>query len=61
MYFLVVVALIGGSPQSLAGAFRDLPTCLEKRQEIEVIVNADPSVTHYAVECVKGFQPKKAM
>ena len=61
MYFLVVVALIGGVPQSLAGAFRDLPTCLDKRKELEPIVNGDPSVTHYAVECVKGYEPRKAM
>ena len=61
MYFLVVVALIGGVPQSLAGAFKDLPTCLDKRREVEVIVTGDPSVTYYAIECVKGYEPRKAM
>ena len=61
MYFLVVVALIGGVPQSLAGAFRDLPSCLEKRGEIVPIVAGDPTVTFYSIECVKGYEPKKAM
>lgn len=61
MYFLVVVALIGGVPQSLAGAFRDLPSCLEKRGEIVPLVTGDPTVTFYSIECVKGYEPKKAM
>lgn len=61
MYFLVVVALINGVPQSLAGGFRDLPSCLEKRGEILPIVTGDPLVTFYSVECVKGYEPKKAM
>ena len=61
MYFLVVVALIGGVPQSLAGAFRDLPSCLDKTKEITPLVTSDPSVQFYSVECVKGFEPKRAM
>ena len=61
MYFLVVVALIGGVPQSLAGAFRDLPSCLEKRREILPIVTGDPAAQFYSVECVKGYEAKKAM
>jgi hypothetical protein len=61
MYFLVVVALINGTPQSLAGAFRDLPACLEKRKEIEAIVISDPAVQFYSVDCVKGYAPLKAM
>jgi hypothetical protein len=61
MYFLIVVALIGGVPQTLAAAVKDLPTCLEKRKEIEVIVTSDPSVQFYSVDCVKGFEPRKAM
>lgn len=61
MYFLVVVALIGGVPQSLAGVFRDLPSCLEKRSEIIPIVTADPAAVFYSVECVKGYEPRKAM
>jgi len=61
MYFLVVVALIGGVPQSLAGAFKTLPECMEKRREITPIVTDDPSITAYSVECIKGFEPRKAM
>lgn len=61
MYFLVVVALIGGVPNTLAGGFKDLPTCLQKRGEILPIVTGDPSVQFYSVECVKGYEPKKAM
>lgn len=61
MYFLVVVALVGGVPQSLAAAFRDLPTCLEKRREILPIVTSDPAAQFYSVECVKGYEPKKSM
>jgi len=61
MYFLVVVALIGGVPQSLAAAFPDLPACLEKRKEIEPLVIRDLAVQFYSVECVKGYEPRKAM
>lgn len=61
MYFLVVVALIGGVPQSLAGAFKDLPACLEKRKEIEALVIRDLAAQFYSVECVKGYEPRKAM
>jgi hypothetical protein len=61
MYFLVVVALIGGAPQSLAGAFSTESACLAKRAEILPIVTSDPAVAFYSVECVKGYEPKKAM
>ena len=61
MYFLVVVALIGGVPQSLAGAFKDLPTCLEKRRELTNVLTGDPSITAYAIECVRAYEPGKAM
>jgi hypothetical protein len=61
MYFLVVVALIGGVPQSLAGAFKTLPECLDKRKELAPVLTGDPSVTHYSIECVKGYEPRKAM
>lgn len=61
MYFLVVVALIGGIPQSLAGAFKDLPSCRAKAQELVQIVTSDASITHYSVDCVKGYEPGKAM
>lgn len=60
MYFLVVVALIGGVPQSLAGAFRDLPSCLEKRRELAPMLTGDPSITHYSIECLKGYAPGSA-
>ena len=61
MYFLVVVALIGGVPQSLAGAFKDLPSCLEKSKELAPMLTGDPSIAYYSIECVKGHDPKRAM
>lgn len=60
MYFLVVVALIGGNPQGVMNIHKDLPSCLAQRKEFLQMVN-DPAVSLYSVECIKATEPKRAM
>ena len=61
MYFLVVAALVGGQPQSLAGVFADKAACERKKPEILALVAADPSAVAYAVECVAATVPGKQL
>lgn len=61
MYFLIVAALIGGVPQSLAGVFKDKAACEAKKPEITALVAADASAVAYVVECVAATVPGKQL
>lgn len=61
MYFLIVAALVGGVPQSIAGVFADKTACERKKPEIVALAAADAGAVAFAVECVQATVPGKQL